>query len=481
MRAVTRRRRGRSPGRFRLALMLAFAGVTGTAGAQQTPAPEFKPPAYKLFRYDEDYRYLQNPANRTDPWDPIKYVSLDFGPGWYVSFGGEARARFESYSRPNLGLQGQRRDSYLLTRVLLHADLHAGERVRTFLQLGSHFAPWKDAAAPPYLDRLDLQQAFIDLRLPLSDRIETDPTLRIGRQELAFGSQRLVSIRDAPNVRRNFDGIRFNMPIGAGRIDAVLARPVVLRQDIFDDPSGRSQALWGVYATVPARLLPGGQANLYYLGFENERARFASAAGEERRHTIGGRFFGSANGWDWDWEALGQFGTVAQQDIRAWGLSTDTGYTIDVAGWAVRAGLKVDFGSGDRTPRDRTLGTMNPLFPKLAYFNQAALLGPSNVIDLIPTLTLKPGPGLSISAGYGFLWRATTADAIYTGAGIPIARTAGQPGRLTARQMNVDISWQVDRHLQLDLGYARLDAAGSLKRAGGKDVDFSYLSATYKF
>lgn len=124
---------------------------------------------------------------------------------------------------------------------------------------------------------------------------------------------------------------------------------------------------------------------------------------------------------------------------------------------------------------------MNPLFPKLAYFNQAALLGPSNVLDLVPTLTLKPRPGLSISAGYGFLWRATTADAIYTGTGAPIARTAGQPGLFTAHQMNVDLSWQVDRHLQVDLGYVHLDTASALKRAGGKSVDFSYLSASYKF
>ena len=460
-------------------LALALLGGVQSVGAQ--PAPAVEPPAYKLFRFDEDYRYLQDPARRTDPWDPIKYIPLNFGPGWYLSFGGEARARFEGYSRPNLGLQGQHRDNYLLMRTLLHVDLHAGERLRTFLQIGSHVAPWKDAAAPPYLDRFDLQQAFVDMRLPLGLWGQADPTLRVGRQEMAFGSQRLVSIRDAPNVRRNFDGFRLKAQLGEGQFDAFLTRPTLLRSDAFDDRSNQAQALWGLYATVPARIFPGGRADLYYLGFENERARFASVAGEERRHTLGGRFFGSTGGWDWDWEALGQFGSVARQDIRAWGLSTDTGYTFDLAGWAVRTGIKADFGSGDRNSRDRTLGTMNPLFPKLAYFNQAALLGPSNVMDLVPTLTVKPGRGVSVAVGYGFLWRASTADAVYTGAGIPIARTAGQPGRFTARQMNVDVSWQVDRHIQVDFGYVRLDAAGALKRAGGKNVDFSYLSGSYKF
>jgi hypothetical protein len=39
------------------------------------------PPAYTLTRYDEDYSFLANPANRTDPFDVIKYIPLfNFGP-----------------------------------------------------------------------------------------------------------------------------------------------------------------------------------------------------------------------------------------------------------------------------------------------------------------------------------------------------------------------------------------------------------------
>ena len=33
-----------------------------------------------------------------------------------------------------------------------------------------------------------------------------NPTLRIGRQEMSYGSSRLVSVREGPNVRRSFDG-----------------------------------------------------------------------------------------------------------------------------------------------------------------------------------------------------------------------------------------------------------------------------------
>src|SRR2546423_1533754 len=83
----------------------------------------------------------------------------------------------------------------------------------------------KDAAAPPYSDRLDVQQAFLDLRFPVTKGPEADPILRIGRQEMAFGSQRLVSIRDAPNVRRAFDGVRLGGLAGKTRYDVFATRP----------------------------------------------------------------------------------------------------------------------------------------------------------------------------------------------------------------------------------------------------------------
>jgi hypothetical protein len=439
------------------------------------------PPAYKLFRFDEDYRYLQDPAKRTDIWDPIKYIPLGFDQTWYLSLGGELRERFEFYSHPNMGLQGQGPNGYLLHRILLHADLHAGDYFRAFVQLGNHLAPWKDAAAPPYEDRLDLQQAFVDLRLPFLSSADSDPILRLGRQEMAFGSQRLVAIRDAPNVRRNFDGARLSSTVDGVSVDAFVTRPVLQKDGVFDDSPDPNEAFWGVYATMPANFVSGAKLDAYYLGFENKQARYAAGVGEERRQTLGSRFFGAAGGLDWNWEALGQFGTFAEKNILAWGFTTDTGYTFDPAGWKVRLGLKADIGSGDQNLNGATLGTLNPLFPKLAYFNQAAILGPSNVTDLQPTLSFSSKQNLMLTFGYDFLWRTTTADAVYTGAGVPVAGTAGQPGRFTGSQFSIDLAWQLDRHIEADLGYVHFDPGRVLSMAGGKSVDFTYFSAVYRF
>src|SRR5207253_6982176 len=135
----------------------------------------------------------------------------------WLSLGGELRERFEYYSAPNFGIQGEPANGYFLHRLLLHADLHLGDSARAFVQIASNLSSGKDNAAPPYVDEVDVQQAFIDLRLPIAVETGIDPVVRIGRQEMAFGSQRIIAVRDAPNVRRNYDGFRIVDSIGTVR------------------------------------------------------------------------------------------------------------------------------------------------------------------------------------------------------------------------------------------------------------------------
>lgn len=460
-----------------LVAILASTAVRARPAATSTSGPT----AYELLRYAENYRYLQDLTAQTDFWDPVKYIPLGDDPGTYLSFGGELRERFEYYSTPGFGLLGAKADDYLLHRLLLHADLHVGDNFRTFAQFGNHLQAGKDTVSPVHVDRLDLQQGFVDIRLPIAPASDIDPILRGGRQEMAFGSQRLVAIRDAPNVRRSFDGLRLGDTIDDIRIDGFVTRPVLLKEGVFDDEPDHDQAFWGVYSTVPVRLVPGLSADLYYLGFDNEQARFGTVSGGEDRHTVGTRLFGATVGWDWDWETLGQFGSFAGQNICAWTLATNTGYTFRNTSWTPRAGLKADIASGDHDPRDGTLGTFNALFPKLAYFSEAALVAPANFFDVQPSLSVKPSGNLTLTVGWDFLWRETTNDAVYVAPFTPVAGTAGRGGRFIGHQTSFDVLWWLDRHMQIKASYVHFDVGSALRAGGGRDVNFAMISAAYLF
>src|SRR5260221_14373565 len=100
-------------------LPVVLSGQEVKPGAE-IPVPS---PTYKMQRFDEDYSCLTNAANRTDWFDPVKYIPLRADdPLWYVSFGGELRERFEGNYDPNFGIRGLGPDSYLLQRVTMLTD-----------------------------------------------------------------------------------------------------------------------------------------------------------------------------------------------------------------------------------------------------------------------------------------------------------------------------------------------------------------------
>ena len=99
------------------------------------------------------------------------------------------------------------------------------------------------------------------MRLPVSETASL--TLRVGRQELAYGSSRLISVRESPNVRQSFDGVKGIFDMGTTRIDAFAVKPVETNPGVFDDGSEPHDKFWGLYSVTRLPWLPGANADLY--------------------------------------------------------------------------------------------------------------------------------------------------------------------------------------------------------------------------
>lgn len=126
------------------AVLVVTLGRDGTAAPAQTSASR---PSYESHRFNEDWSPLRDPALRTDPFDPLKWVPLNGDGSWYLTLGGELRARYESSRDPIFGLGSPRRNDYTLLRSFLFADLHLGPHLRGFVELASGFAPGWGAAS----------------------------------------------------------------------------------------------------------------------------------------------------------------------------------------------------------------------------------------------------------------------------------------------------------------------------------------------
>jgi hypothetical protein len=451
---------------------------------QGAPPDPPRPPPIRPLRYDEDYAYLRDPAARFDDaaaLESIKYIPLDSAGDWYVSFGGELRQEYEFYDNRSLGASTHDDDGgYLLQRYVLHADAHAAERLRFFGQL--YAAPTAAEDLEPSradADDLRLQQAFADVLLYARS---STLTLRAGRQELLYGSERLVSVREGLNVRRSFDAIRLIGNVGAWRVDGFLSRPVEVDPRALNDSGADGVTFWGVYATRAFDAMQVAACDVYYLGLRNEHAAFSQGADEEIRHTLGSRLFGTRGAWDYDLEAMLQIGTFGAGDIRAWSAAGAFGHTLESTPLRPRLGLKVSVISGDEDPDDADLGTFDALFPKGNYFGESVLIGPANLFNVHPSGRVELSRTVDLEAGWDLYWRYSEDDAIYGPAGTIVQAPNGSAERYVGSESSVLLNWRSSRELSLRVGYSRFFAGAFMNDAGtGTDLSYFSLTLAYRF
>lgn len=445
-------------------VLLAALASAGAARAAE-------PPAFKPVRSDEDYGYLRDIRDRQG-LDPLRYIPL--GGDAYVGFGGEARLRADAVDTPRFGLGGAKTDTFALSRLLLSSDLHLGDAVRLYGELGLHRDHGKkDKPAATDRDSLDAQVLFIDVTPAAGWR------LRMGRQELQLNStQRFVAVREAPNIRQSFDGVRVTHTQGAFKLDAFYLQPVVISTGAFDDTRSRTQRFYGLHAST--RLSPRQTLDVYALGLERDAVRFGTITGDERRTNLGARLSGAEGQVDYEVEGVVQGGRFAGRRIRAFAASAGGGYTLDQP-WKPRLGLRLDVGSGDRDATDGKLGTFNPMFPKGAYFNETGLFSWGNLAAARASLGVTPIKAVSVEASYTVhrLW--TGADAIYLQPLVPLAAArSGQP-KDVGDAVQLDATWQVNRNLKLQGQLARQDAGPAVRALGGKPTNLAVFFAQFRF
>jgi hypothetical protein len=437
-------------------------------------------PPYRSERFEENWSFLRDPAQRTDVWDRWKYLPLG-SRGVFFTFAGEMRERYEILDQPGFGRGPEDKNGYLLQRYLFASDLHVGPHFRFFAEFQSGIETGRNGGPRSTdVNRLDASQGFIDY-------IDGNTTtgefrVRVGRHEVNFGSGRLLSPAEGLNVRRAFDGIRLRYERGPWILNLMALRPATAQSGIFDDRPDHTQTLWGGGVLGPHPFWPGATMSTSYFGLDKKVAVFASGTGRQTRHTLGARNFRTAGPWDFNYEWIVQWGSFAGRSIRAWALASDTGFTFRSVPFRPRFGWRTDVTSGDGGKAGR-LGTFDPLFPSAsAYSGNAGLLGPSNLLDLTPSVQIHPRRDLTVTVDAPFYWRTSLADGIYSGLGSVVRTSAGNSARFVGTSPAITNVWQLDRHASVTAMYSRFQT-GSFFRAALPDrrVDYMALTWMYKF
>jgi hypothetical protein len=463
------------------ALLLSGAAVT-TASAAETP-----PPAYTLVRWNEDYSYLKDPAARTDLFDPIKYIPLNSEGDWYLSLGGQARERYEFFNNNNFGAGPQDDNGYWLTRLMFHTDLHMGSNFRVFVQGKSALEDGRDGGPRPTdADQIDIQQAFADVRVPITDK--NSFTLRSGRQDLLYGAQRLISPLDWTNVRRTFEGVKGSFVLGPQALDLFWVRPVIVHNESLNEGDGNS-SFAGVYDTIALpHFLEKAGTKLELYGLALNQTPTATAVDLDT-YTLGVRLSSVPKPWDFDVELDYQFGQSNGGSISAYSIATEGGFTFAQVPLMPRVYLGFDYASGDDDPADSDKQTFNQLFPLgHAYFGYVDAIGRQNIIDLHPGAELALlankswAKKLWLRGDYHLFWRASDSDAVYNAAGGVLRADNGSDETTIGSEVDLLLNWQISRHMFAYFGYSHFFAGDFIQQTGpSDDIDFFYTAFTYTF
>ncbi|MBS0692031.1 alginate export family protein, partial [Enterococcus faecalis] len=115
-------------------------------------------------------------------------------------------------------------------------------------------------------NRTDMLNLFADIKL--GQAMDGSAYLRVGRQELLYGSQRLISTLDWANTRRTFQGGKTFWQNPTFNLDAFWVRPMTTEPNDFDnwDKDRNFVGLWGTYKAIPGQVF-----DLYYLNLIDNR------------------------------------------------------------------------------------------------------------------------------------------------------------------------------------------------------------------
>ncbi len=301
------------------------------------------------------------------------------------------------------------------------------------------FAPNAPLGASPESDGpMELHQAYVTI----GNHKEFPVSLKLGRQELSYGDERLVGAFGWNNIGRVFDGAKLRWQNSWFGVDAFVTRLVVPDDNSFNT-SNDYEYFSGVYFNT--KKIPKNWTEFYVLarnvgtGAANFDAPFTTPAPYNTSardiYTIGTRLRSATNEWgnfDYTVEAAGQFGDwkrpatgvrANERDAqRAFAVSGNFGYTFADAFGTPRIALEYNYATGDSDPNDGTHGTFDNLYPtNHKFYGYMDLASWQNLHNIRAIFQLKPHPRVSLSLEGHLFWLADTHDRFYNVAGVPRA------------------------------------------------------------
>ncbi|MDQ6961551.1 MAG: alginate export family protein [Mariprofundaceae bacterium] len=404
---------------------------------------------------------------------------------WTVS--AELRERYQSFNNFDYNSNVDTNTSELDTRLFLKAKGDFGNGLTVFFQPQAVLIQNKSTAAFGTQDfsQADLLQAYLEYQWQ-------DLAVRVGRQQLAYGDQRLLGYLGWKDVARTFDGMKAMYHNDGLSIDAFAVHPADIgaMTPTTLAPQGQSLVTWedrslmGFYSTYKFAKKTGVDA--YFMNWSHSQQ---ATVGKGRSvNTYGLRGFAVWNAIDVTAEAALQSGdwvTNTRQSASAFAVKA--GYTFDA--WNTRLGIEYDFSPGDdKTTAGTHKNFVFPFHTNHAHYGEMDRFSWANMKDLRFSVKTSPTKGLTmmVNAHLLSLDKAQGDWLNVVGAGVLSAGAPTYTQTKAGTEVDVKVIYKVAAVQGLKLigqyGVFNPGAAVSERNAGKADsAQFGYLVANYAF
>jgi hypothetical protein len=386
--------------------------------------------------------------------------------------GGELRVRVEA--RENADFNSQLGDQvfFIAQRARATLQWQFPSQLRALMQIQDSRLWGEEGNTNRALNNTDLHQAYFDVEKLFGKSL----TLRVGRQQLAFGNERLVGKNDWDQVGRAFDAARLTWGEARQKADFWLAQT---RNKNATGINSYQEFLGAYFAT---QKLPNSTVEAFAMALLDDRDfPLGSTTGKSLLLiTTGARIAGELQArWSYDLEGVYQIGDHGDLKVQAFALAAEGRWRI-AQRYSPTFSAGYVFGSGDNNPFDKKLGTFSALFPSI-HENLGAMdyASWSNIAAIAAAFEFRPARDLAIQSQLHYFQLAHGNDAWYGASGFNFDSRSeiflpAMPGESIELGGEIDLActYAVRERIQLHLGLSRF-LPGRFVKAGNPDADVS--------
>ncbi len=486
--------------------------------AKSTGKPKPPPQPFKNCFFDNDFSYKKDPKHIPifgENWKDVssdRLLPFDTFEDLTISVGGELRYRYmDESNRLRAPFAKPGSATYDLVRWRNYLDIKYSDWIRGYIEMIDASSNFSDLPVTGIdVNHWDIQNAFIDLKV--LERNDKPVWLRPGRQELSFGSQRLVSPLDWANTRRNFEGLRLTSPGTDWDLDAWITHPVNtatagdgggfgpnLGVNNFAnklDTANRGITFGGGWATYKG--LKDNTIHTFLLYDHHDAFTGGIGFPVGDRVTYGNNWVGTFNvsggarQWLTDVEGGYQFGTdhgqlaalgaTGTQTVSAGYFTGGLGHCWKSLPWEPTIWGFYDYASGSNNPKGGTDSTFFQYYGLThAYLGLIDNIARQNITDANYRVTLKPTQKLQLTMAQHFFQLATAHDTLYTVTGQPFGTTGH--GKDVGNEIDFIGTYTYNQNLSLELGYFFFQYGSYVEAAtpGRGNAGEFYVQTTFKY